>query len=152
MTNLTQKTTSILTLLLIPALAGGLSLFIHHCQCKGDVQISILHQTGCSHNHAETNHVCCQPCHIKTLILHEQHCSCWNEVLSVKTDNFPGTQRVELSKPSFKVFVASNGFEIIQFPSYRVVQNEKSNDKSPPYHTGKEICIKNRQLKIAQQA
>lgn len=139
-------------ILLIPALAGGLSLFIHHCQCKGDVQISIFHQNGCSNSHAEANHQCCQSNRLNTLVLHEQNCSCWNEVLSVKTDNFPGTQRVELSEPSIKAFFAPSSCKAILFPSYKTIKNQQSKDKSPPYKTGKEICIKNRQLKIAHHA
>lgn len=149
MKKVAPKIVSITLAAIVLLASSGFSLFIHHCQCEGEIHLSIFNEVGCNYTHTKA-HAHYRNVHfVETLKFEEkQTCGCWNEVLKVKTDNFAGPQKVEVSQVFSNYLTKIDSVDLhqpIQKPNYT---NKTNWDNPPPNLTGKKICIKHHQLKI----
>jgi len=149
MKRVTQKIVSITIAAIVLLSTSGFNLFIHHCQCEGEIHLSIFNEVGCNHTQAKTRAHCCNvPFNEPLKVDEKQTCGCWNEVLKVKTDSYSNLLKIETGNLFSKYIVVNQdkGFTSV----HNLIPNYKTNwDKAPPCNTGKKICIKNHQLKLA---
>jgi len=150
MKKVTQKIVSITIATIVLLSTSGFNLFIHHCQCEGEIHLSIFNEVGYNHIHSKTHAHCCIVHFDETLKFDEkQSCGCWNEVLKVKTDSYSNIQKVETGN-LFSKYIAVNHHKGLNTTIHKLIPTYKTNwDKAPPCSTGKKICIENHQLKIA---
>lgn len=150
MKRVTQKIVSITLATLVLLTISGFSLFIHHCQCEGEIHLSIFNEAGCNHTHTTTHEHCCAVHFDETLKVDEkQTCGCWNEVLKIKTDSYSNLQKAETGHLCSK-YIATPQHNELNTSIHKLNPTSKTNwDKAPPCHTGRKICIENHQLKIA---
>lgn len=137
-------------LVIVVLLAGvGFNLFIHHCQCEDKIHVSILNQIGCTHSNSSNDGEYCRVSFIETVKVADQTCGCRNEVLKVKTENFTGPQKVEVSQALSNYLTMIDCIDLYESTQNQSYTNKTNWDNPPPNQTGKKICIKHHQLKIA---
>lgn len=144
-----QKIISSLLVIVVLLAGVGFNLFVHHCQCEGKIHVSILNRIGCTHSHSFNDGECCRVSFIETVKVADQTCGCWNEVLKVKTDNFAGPQKVEVNQALSNYLTVIDWVDLHQPIQNHSYTNKTNWDNPPPNQTGKKICIKHHQLKIA---
>ncbi|MGE0078034.1 MAG: hypothetical protein AB7S48_09260 [Bacteroidales bacterium] len=131
--------------------SSGITIFLHHCNCKGKTIFSFYHEVGCrmSHNSQLPLQVYSG---FETLQVKSDNrdCGCSNKEISIKLDDI--TQSTSLNNTIVKTLLIVKIFAIESNNSNLQDTNASNlyaeSESPPPKHWGKSILILYNSLKI----
>jgi len=136
--------------------SSGFTFYLHSCRCEDKTILSISNEINCvtdmGHNHA-THSCCIQKSFNHTDAVQGKHCSCSNEKIILKLNDYaPLSPSIDLSLSTLAAFLKT-----IQHSYYydngmgAIVRKYYNESDSPPTSTwGKELHILYRSLKFPE--